>query len=546
VESVAGSQSSRVGRVLVAATPVVLTALAFHGLRYSFFNADDFFHLYQVAAGHTRERLFAPHGGHLLAVWHLVFAGFYELFGVEAWRWGLAVLATHLLNTALLWDVIRRLTDAPRLAAVLAICWGTATVHDGTLGWYSVYGQVLATTLLLLTLRSMQRRRDARPVPWLVLAGWWLAQLAAAMCFGIGLAVAMAFPLIATVFLPAGALDRPRRIALWSLPAALAAIWVVAMVPYVGKGSSAEGVALKFVMVTLRYGPRFLLELFGAGASVLVLAPVTRATLFPAPGAVAAAVACAAVVALTAWRRPDTRRTLAALLLVLLAGYGSVAAGRTALYAAFSQVRKVDTYGPGEPRYHYLGTAVTAAALGTAVAPWVAGVSTVAAGGGLARRGERRPEGETISARRDGAGEERALPGGRPHPRARRRLLPRHGRRLPHVAAGRNHRRTPRGLRGERPRAAREPAGRPRGADRAPRRGPGVTRVGVPRARGAAGRRRRRPIARTMPPATANPVACALAASQRPRVDIRPLWRSRRPPTSSGIRARSRAPIGRS
>jgi hypothetical protein len=384
VESVAGSQSSRVGRVLVAATPVVLTALAFHGLRYSFFNADDFFHLYQVAAGHTRERLFAPHGGHLLAVWHLVFAGFYELFGVEAWRWGLAVLATHLLNTALLWDVIRRLTDAPRLAAVLAICWGTATVHDGTLGWYSVYGQVLATTLLLLTLRSMQRRRDARPVPWLVLAGWWLAQLAAAMCFGIGLAVAMAFPLIATVFLPAGALDRPRRIALWSLPAALAAIWVVAMVPYVGKGSSAEGVALKFVMVTLRYGPRFLLELFGAGASVLVLAPVTRATLFPAPGAVAAAVACAAVVALTAWRRPDTRRTLAALLLVLLAGYGSVAAGRTALYAAFSQVRKVDTYGPGEPRYHYLGTAVTAAALGTAVAPWVAGVSTVAAGGAFA------------------------------------------------------------------------------------------------------------------------------------------------------------------
>ncbi|MCW5890016.1 MAG: hypothetical protein KIT14_05630 [bacterium] len=372
---------SRLGRVVVGAAPVVLAGLAYHGLRLTFFNADDFFHLYQVADGHTLERLFQPHGGHLLAVWHLVFAGFFHLFGIDATRWGLAVLATHLVNTALLWDVIRLLTGAPRLAAVLATCWATAAIQDGTLGWYSVYGQVLATTLLLLTLRSMQRRREARPVPWPTLAAWWAAQMAAAMCFGIGLAVAMALPVVALVFLPAGALDRPRRLALWSLPVALILVWIAAMLPFVGPGSATAAAGPKLLGVTLLYGPRFLVELIGTSASTVVLAPFTRATLFPAPIAVAAALACAALVGVTAWRRPATRRTLAALLVVIVVGYGSIAAGRAALYAAFSQVVQSGAYGPIEPRYHYLGTAVLAATLGTAVAPWLAAVPVALASG---------------------------------------------------------------------------------------------------------------------------------------------------------------------
>src|SRR5690606_34404077 len=97
------------------------------------------------------------HGGHLLVLRNLVTAGFHAAFGMAAGWWFSLVLVTHLLNTVLLFDVVRRLGGSVRVACVTAGVWAISPSHGGALGWFSVYGQVLAAMLVLLVLRRLAR-----------------------------------------------------------------------------------------------------------------------------------------------------------------------------------------------------------------------------------------------------------------------------------------------------------------------------------------------------------------------------------------------------
>lgn len=383
MEETAGSRRTLLA---IGFVPVAMAVLAYHGLRQVFFDADDFLHLYVAANGDTWAQLWAPYGGHLLATWRLAVAGFYALAGPDAQIAGLLVLGTHVANTALLWDVVRRLTDAPRLAAVLASCWAGCAVHYGSLGWYSVYGQVLATLLLLLTLRSMliQRERPG-PVAWPRLAAWWIAQALAATSFGLGLATAIAFPLAAELLLPSGALDLRRRLLLLTLPVVVLLLWSGIVTPVID-GTRTENdtpVGVILFPVTIRVGPAFLANLLGAGTSYLVLAPGLRRAVYPGAIGVGIAVAGALLVLWSLLRDRARRRPLVALLLLATVSYGSIALGRAALYEAFRlrAAPRAAPYGPIEPRYHYLGTTLLAAILGVAAAPFAVGISATTAAG---------------------------------------------------------------------------------------------------------------------------------------------------------------------
>src|SRR5206468_7890711 len=90
--------------------------------------------------------------GHLLIVRNTVFALHHAVFGVNPVGYFASVLGNHLLNVLMLFELIRRLTGSAAFGCAGATLWGATPTNEGTLGWYLVYGQVIATTGMLATL----------------------------------------------------------------------------------------------------------------------------------------------------------------------------------------------------------------------------------------------------------------------------------------------------------------------------------------------------------------------------------------------------------
>lgn len=352
--------------VEAVAYPVVLSAIAYAGLRRTFFHGDDFLHLYHLANGELIQQLVTPFGGHLVTSWQAVQAVFYAAFGMDATRWGLAVLLTHVLNVALLWNVAYRLTNAPRLAAVVATVWGTASVLEDALGWFSVYGQVMATTCILLTLGSVaQQATIPGLVPWWRLIAWCVLQLVAGTSFAIGTAVALAFPVAALLLLPSDRLDWKRRLALLGVPAVLGATWIGLVLPgFVAMGLNTPSAAGNMVLLT---APAFFGHLLEIGSASFALAPFTRDPIYPGSVAFTAAIATLLVVLAGFVTNPRDARRLGAVVLLILVAYAAIAVGRGPMYAIFRQ--RGDVTGIMFGRYHYLATALIGLAVALVAAP---------------------------------------------------------------------------------------------------------------------------------------------------------------------------------
>ncbi len=183
--------------------PTLLTAIVHYPIVADYFKHDDFIHLYQIANHGFWEFLLTPHGGHLLATSNLVFYVLFQLFGLQAEVYHGVALATHLLNVALLYHVIHRITDSRCLAVFGAALWGMAPIDRGSIGWFSVYGHVLATTLILWVLVDVARlRKAAAAVPAWTLVRWYVLLMGAAMSFGVGLGVAACFGIVVFSMLP--------------------------------------------------------------------------------------------------------------------------------------------------------------------------------------------------------------------------------------------------------------------------------------------------------------------------------------------------------
>jgi hypothetical protein len=193
----------------------------------SWFWADDFVCMLSIVNDGFLRFVLRPFGGHNLLVRNLVFYVFWQLFGLHAAPYFWAMLLTHLLNVWLLFRVLRSLTASALLACVGATLWGTSPIAAGVLAWYAVFGHALVATFLLVVLdRLLTLARSGAPVPTRTAWSWYVILLLGSVTFGVGIGVALAFPVVLFAMVPA-AWHQPRvRAAYLALPLMTLALYV--------------------------------------------------------------------------------------------------------------------------------------------------------------------------------------------------------------------------------------------------------------------------------------------------------------------------------
>lgn len=335
--------------------PLILAGVVQFPIVRNYFFSDDFLNLYRIENDGVVQYLLTPLAGHVLVVRNALFLLFARAFDVNPAPYFWVVWLTHLGNVALLFFVIRHLTDSVRLACFGAALWGTSPLHNGTLGWYSVYGQVVAATALLVVLELVARAGAARraPSPRLLRLCYALA-LVAVMSFGVGIGFALALPLVIAWVAP-----ESRRAARWGVP--LWSLFVVVPALYIAlywlSGLfCAEGLSLPRTLLTLAVQnaaviPARLAQLPGYGVMLLSLSFALAPTYYSDGTAYAVVGVLVLCGMLVAWRATtEVRRALAASALLTLACYGTIVAGRVSVFNDYSTAIVVS-----QPRYHYAG-----------------------------------------------------------------------------------------------------------------------------------------------------------------------------------------------
>ena len=362
---------------------VLLSAVVHYSVVSDFFMHDDFVHLYQIANHGFWEFLLTPHGGHLLATSNLVFYLCFQIFGVQAELYHGLALLTHLANVWLLFLVIERFTGKRVLALFGAALWGMSPVARGSIGWFSVYGHALATLGLLWVLLDVATvRRQPAAVSRGQMTRWFVLLILVAMCFGVGLGVAMASGAILYALLP-NAPNRARvALVFGGMVLLLPLIYMVQHIAFEALWGPllADGRDTIAQLGRDPLGPLLMLvRLVAFATASLVFGVVVRPdhgkALPPHSAALegeidlmslVVALLIAIAVAWAALR--STRERRSAILgfgLIVLVAYGVIAAGRASLMlsAASSPLWMVSS-----PRYHYLGTLGIATVLCLALA----------------------------------------------------------------------------------------------------------------------------------------------------------------------------------
>lgn len=336
----------------------------------NYFYADDFAHLFDLVSFGAWDFLLTPNAGHMYVVRNFMFYMTYLDFGMEPAGYFATVIATHVLNGLLLWWLLSKLLDAPLLAAAGAIAFAAAPAHLGTLGWYSVYGHVLATMWTLLALIVLVGPAgDARPLECGAALGVMGLMLLASQSFGTGAAVAIAFPAIAVLLRPDAFRRRGTALPLLALPAlVLLSWWVMNAIPTRANPAGAESVVnMAKLAIDYRDVAWMVLHLVGIGVHSLVLGAAVPLTSYAGVVSIATvAVVVAAVVAAFVLGSARARRTMAAFLVGAMVCWGAVAGGRAALYAAFTADNLLQAF-TGATRYQYLAMALLAGGLAIAL-----------------------------------------------------------------------------------------------------------------------------------------------------------------------------------
>ena len=339
--------------------PIAVAALVYFPIVGNFFMGDDFLHLYHLANLPLLQNLVEPFGGHLYCARNAVFALLHHVAGAEPRWFFTAMLATHLANVWLLYDVILVFGGSRRLACAGAALWGTAPVIAGTLELYSAHGIALATTCLLVVLRQLGRVAESGRLPsGPQVALWYGLLLVGATCYGIGIAAALAFPVIAWLLLPA----TPGR---GAVVAVLGSTWITVPLLYVVDhrvwvaAYGGEPAAMPFVFAQLR-APRapaeMLLGLLGHGTTAAHVGLLWPHGAMPSAvwwGFIGAFIV--GVVGVLVAGPERYRRAILAFLVIAGATYAFIAVGRGNLYAAFLGPDATPLTLAETPRYHYLG-----------------------------------------------------------------------------------------------------------------------------------------------------------------------------------------------
>jgi len=316
--------------------PVACAAIAYFPITGNYFHADDFLDLYQLRNDDAAHYFLRMYGSHLLIARHGVTALFDALFGANPLGYFVVVLLTHLVNVAMVYLVALRLSGSWRLACVAAAMWGVAAVNEGALGWYAVYGQVVAATCTLLVLAGLAgAEQDARS-SWGLPVRWALLMVLAGMMFGAGIAAALVMPIVAWLMLSRPPL-RWRAIAAFVGAAALLMATYATLrkleLPLFGELRIETSFALAGLFNFGWHLP-LLGTLLGFGLAQWPLGPLSAplqisalVNVVPMVGGsllVAAGFLCAS---------PRSRRHLLACLLLVLAIYGLIAVARSPFIA---------------------------------------------------------------------------------------------------------------------------------------------------------------------------------------------------------------------
>jgi hypothetical protein len=380
---------------LLCLVAVALSAVVYFPLTRVYFISDDFANMLRIVDRGALHFLFEPFGGHMLFVRNGLFILHFEMFGLWAEPYGWITLLTHLLNVVLVFRVGSALTRSPALGAFAGVLWGASHLQNGALGWYSVYGQVVAGTLFLVVLDRVLASPGEEPIRPRAAALWATLLVLGATCFGVGISLALAAPFVIFLLLPSTLRDKKVRAIVASIPVAVIALYFVSRWVFFLFEPIPASEAMTFQLAFSKLGPNVVMfgYLMAIGASGLLHGFAIPQELFqpaPPPDAVLVSVYAAVVVAALALGKGETRRRIAALLVASAAVYGLIALGRANTYLMWDTPPSVSAR---TGRYHYVGTIPLALALAVAVGearrlvrvPWlVDGVALVGWAGYLA------------------------------------------------------------------------------------------------------------------------------------------------------------------
>jgi hypothetical protein len=373
-------------RAFLLVVALMGSAVAAYPILENYFVRDDFGSFYEVANFGPWGFIVEAAAGHMEVLRNTVLYLWFLIFRLDAvWYLG-SLLVAHLVNVLLLFVLVRRLTGSAALACFGALLFGVSPMNAGTLGWYAVSGHALAATLMLgALLLVVPDPEDRRLLGVARAAGAALCMLAASQSFGTGAAAALAFPLVA-VFLRPSIVRRPgTALVIGVVPllvlGALFAIYGPARrlnpMP-VNPSQITSSMVWSLADPLVRH---MLWHISALGLVSLVLGPAYALTPYPTGALPVMVLFGAGVVFVLVRGTPPHRRAVAAFLLLALACYISVAAGRA---VAFSLLRPDDLVRAyvGAPRYHYLAQV----ALAVLVSVVLADVSRRVAAPALASR----------------------------------------------------------------------------------------------------------------------------------------------------------------
>jgi hypothetical protein len=335
--------------------PLALTAWVYLPVVGTFFFADDFVHLTEIASEGPLLFLFRPFGGQAFLGRNLVFLATYKAFGADPTSFMWTVFLTHLFNVALFFGVIRALTRSPWLACLGAALWGTSPLVAGTLDWYAAFGHVLVGTLLLVVLRGVAEvANEGGPIPkgWAV--AWYVALLVGTTCYGPGMGLAGAFPLALLLLLPGAWRQTGVRWAFLAMPLAVLVIYfgLRRVYGFIGE-MPVEELFQQQIAFSGGFGraPALFGHLLLHSGAAAVLGPfMPRVVGAEAAPWIAAGVLALAVL-LVLWQASwPTRRAVVALAALWSATYLAIALGRANLFALF-HIEPAEAASSG--RYHY-------------------------------------------------------------------------------------------------------------------------------------------------------------------------------------------------
>jgi len=210
----------------LAIVPVVAAALVYYPITRNYFREDDFVNLYFLENYSVGRFLITVWADHALvtrnAIWWLVHA----FAGVRPEPYFALAFVTHLAAVATVFGAFRKLSGSVSAACATAVVWGTDPVHEEAIGWFSVYGQLVATIAVARILAKLADVRDGAPAGAGTLAICGALVLVIATSFGVGLGLALGLPAMAAIILPASA-ARTRLVTLFAVmaPAALLLYW---------------------------------------------------------------------------------------------------------------------------------------------------------------------------------------------------------------------------------------------------------------------------------------------------------------------------------